>query len=89
MRTIYLIGFSGTGKSAVARLLGARLGLPVRDLDDAIVARTGRPIADIFANDGEAVFRQLESAALQAAATEGGVVVATGGGVPTMRRTAT
>jgi 3-dehydroquinate dehydratase-1 len=84
VRTIYLIGFSGTGKSAVARLLGARLGLPVRDLDDAIVARTGRPIADIFANDGEVPFRELESAALRDAANEGGVVVATGGGVPTI-----
>lgn len=84
MRAVYLIGFSGTGKSAVSRLVGERLGLPVRDLDRAIVARAGRPIADIFANDGEAAFRDLESAVLQDAATEGGVVVATGGGVPTI-----
>ncbi len=84
MRSIYLIGFSGTGKSSVARLLAARLGLPARDLDELIVARAGRPIAEVFADDGEAAFRALESDVLRETAGAGGAVVATGGGVPTI-----
>jgi 3-dehydroquinate dehydratase type I len=84
MRPIYLIGFSGTGKSTVARLLGARLGRPACDLDALIVERTGRTIADIFANDGEPAFRQIEADTLRAAARrDDSPIVATGGGVPT------
>ena len=83
MRIIYLTGFSGTGKSSVGEALAARLGRPLRDLDDAIVARAGRPIPAIFAADGEAAFRQHETAALRALAAEESVpapIVATGGG---------
>jgi 3-dehydroquinate dehydratase-1 len=84
MRPIYLTGFSGTGKSTVARLLGARLGRPACDLDALIVERTGRTIADIFAHDGEPAFRQIEAETLRAAARRAdGPIVATGGGVPT------
>jgi shikimate kinase len=85
MRTIYLTGFSGTGKSTVARLVAARLGVPSLDIDAAIVERAGRPIADIFARDGESAFRTLESHALgllTVDARERGAVIATGGGVP-------
>lgn len=85
MRTIYLTGFSGTGKSTVARHLAAQLGVPTYDVDAAIVERASRSIADIFANDGEQVFRTLESEALRAIsvrAQERGGVIATGGGVP-------
>lgn len=80
MRNIYLIGFSGTGKSTVGRLLGARLGLPLRDLDDEIAARAGLGIPALFAREGEAGFRRRETEALRAVAGEGGQVVATGGG---------
>jgi 3-dehydroquinate dehydratase-1 len=84
MRPIYLVGFSGTGKSTVGRLLGARLGRPACDLDTLIVERTGRTIADVFANDGEPAFRQIEAETLRAAARrDDGPIVATGGGVPT------
>jgi 3-dehydroquinate dehydratase-1 len=84
MRPIYLVGFSGTGKSTVGRLLGARLGRPACDLDALIVERTGRTIADVFANDGEPAFRQIESETLRVAARrDDGPIVATGGGVPT------
>jgi len=85
VRTIYLTGFSGTGKSTVANYLAAQLGVPTYDVDATIVERAGRPIADIFANDGEPIFRTLESDALRAismAAREHGGVIATGGGVP-------
>ena len=84
MRTIYLIGFSGTGKSTIARLVGARLGLPVRDLDALIVARAGRPIAAIFASEGEDAFRALETSVLREVAAGDPSIVATGGGVPTI-----
>ena len=85
MRTIYLTGFSGTGKSTVARLVAARLGVPNLDVDAAIVERAGRPIADIFARDGEPAFRTLESHALGLLTVDArarGAVIATGGGVP-------
>lgn len=85
MRTIFLTGFMGTGKSTVARLLAARLGVPSLDMDAAIVERAGRPIADIFARDGEQAFRALESQALghlSAEARDHGAIIATGGGVP-------
>ena len=84
MRTIYLIGFSGTGKSTIARLVGARLGVPVSDLDALIVARAGRPIAEIFASEGEDAFRALETSVLREVAAGGPTIVATGGGVPTL-----
>ncbi|HEY8597593.1 MAG TPA: type I 3-dehydroquinate dehydratase [Thermomicrobiales bacterium] len=85
VRTIYLTGFSGTGKSTVARHLAAQLGVATYDVDAAIVERAGRPIADIFASDGEPVFRALESEALRSISVEArerGGVIATGGGVP-------
>ena len=78
---VALVGLSGTGKSTVAPLLAARRGLAVVDLDGAVVATDGRPVAEIFATDGEAVFRSLESSALAAALAGPPAVVATGGGV--------
>jgi shikimate kinase len=81
-RAVFLVGFSGTGKSTVARLAAARLGLPAVDLDRAIAERAGCAIPEIFARDGEAAFRELEAEALRAAATAGPAVVATGGGAP-------
>lgn len=80
-RNIYLTGFSGTGKSTAGQLLSARLGLPFRDLDDAIAAAASTPIPAIFAAEGEDGFRRRERAALQEAATGGGAIVSTGGGI--------
>lgn len=78
---IFLTGFSGSGKSAVAGLVADALGWRALDTDHIIVERTGRSIPDIFARDGEARFRELEAAALREAACQTGVVVATGGGI--------
>ena len=61
---IALTGFMGCGKSSVGRELSTLLGLPVIDLDQFIVRKTGRSIADIFAEDGESFFRDLETEAL-------------------------
>jgi shikimate kinase len=75
-----IIGFMGTGKTTVGRLLAERLGRRFVDLDDAIGARAGRSIADIFREGGEPAFRKLEQEALGQALAESDVVLATGGG---------
>jgi shikimate kinase len=81
-RAIYLIGFSGSGKSTIAKLVGAQLCVPVYDLDGIIVERSGMPIPIIFEREGEAGFRVRETEALRAVASSGPCVVATGGGAP-------
>ncbi|MDP8908036.1 MAG: 3-dehydroquinate synthase [Chloroflexota bacterium] len=77
---IVLIGFSGTGKSTVARELATRLGWAAHDIDEEIEARLGRSIPEIFATDGEPFFRSIEGAILDEALATERVVIATGGG---------
>lgn len=77
---VVLIGPMGVGKSTVGRLLAQRLGVGYRDTDDDIVAGQGRPIADIFVEEGEPVFRALEKAAVRTALAEHEGVLALGGG---------
>jgi shikimate kinase len=69
---IALTGFMGCGKSSVGRELSTLLGLPVIDLDQFIVRKAGRSIADIFAVDGESFFRDLETEALSDLLCSGG-----------------
>jgi shikimate kinase len=57
---LILTGFMAAGKSAVGRVVAARLGLHLMDSDAELVARAGKPIAEIFARDGEPRFRALE-----------------------------
>jgi shikimate kinase len=78
---IVIMGFMGTGKSSVARVLATRLGMDALDMDDLIEEREGRLIRDIFAQDGEPYFRQLERAMVQELAGRNGLVIACGGGV--------
>lgn len=77
---LYLTGYRGTGKSSVALLLARRLQRPWMDLDHLIEANAGKTIRDIFADGGEALFRDLESAALEIAAQADPAVIALGGG---------
>lgn len=77
---LYLVGFMGAGKSTVARLLGRRLGWRVEDVDQRIEHVERRPIAAIFAQDGEPYFRQLERRVITELLPLHEVVVATGGG---------
>ena len=77
---IILTGFMGTGKTAVGREVAVRLGRPFVDLDDLIVQRAGKSIPEIFAQDGEPVFRALEAAVCGEMAAPAGLVIATGGG---------
>lgn len=76
---VALIGGSGSGKSHLAQALGARLALPVRDLDDMVEARVGKSIPSLFAEDGEAAFRRLEEDLLSEALAAP-AVLALGGG---------
>lgn len=78
-----LIGMPGAGKTSLGRALAAAYEVPFLDLDEEIVRRQGRSIPDIFANDGEAYFREQEAAVLRAVlAQEPRLVLATGGGAP-------
>jgi shikimate kinase len=80
-RILALVGLSGSGKSTVGALLARTLQAPLRDTDQMIVERAGRTIASIFAEAGEAAFRDLETATLQRACAGGICVLATGGGI--------
>lgn len=62
---LYLVGFMASGKTTVGAALAAELGWPFTDIDSKIEAREGRAIAQIFAERGEAAFRELEAAALR------------------------
>ena len=79
---IYLIGFMGCGKSTLARELASQLGLSFIDMDKFIEERYLKAIPQLFAEDGEPVFRLKERNCLQEIAGFQDVVVATGGGLP-------
>ena len=78
-----LIGFMGTGKTTVGRLVAEQLGFDFLDTDELIQSRTGRTIADIFAKDGEPAFRVLEKQIVQELSAREKTVISTGGGLPT------
>lgn len=80
---IVLIGFSGSGKSSVGRLLAANLGWRLIDTDADIERNEGRSVPDIFAQYGESRFRALERSALLRALDSRQSVIATGGGAVT------
>lgn len=78
--SITLVGMMGAGKSTVGRLLASALKIPFIDTDDLVRSSDGRSVSHIFAESGEAMFRQLEQAAVLKAALAGPAVIATGGG---------
>ena len=85
LTSIVLIGMPGCGKTTVGRALAEKLGRTFVDLDEEIVRRAGMPIPEIFAREGEAGFRERESALVREFGERTGLVVSTGGGVVTRR----
>jgi shikimate kinase len=79
---IALIGFMGSGKTTVGRLVAARLGYRFLDLDVLISENAGKSIREIFDEDGEEAFRQIESDTLYSVREMNRLVIATGGGAP-------
>ena len=77
---LYLVGFMGAGKTTVARVLGRRIGWRFEDIDQRIESRERRTVASIFAQNGEAYFREAERSILHELLPERNVIVATGGG---------
>jgi shikimate kinase len=80
--SLYLVGLMGSGKSTVGRLLAAALRYCFFDVDALVEAAAGKPVARIFAEDGEEAFRAAETAALAELAAYRDCVIATGGGAP-------
>ncbi|MFD1126530.1 shikimate kinase [Lentilactobacillus raoultii] len=80
MRAI-LVGFMGSGKTTVGRLLANQIQVPYHDLDDVVINRAGKSIQQIFDDEGEAMFRMLEHDALMNSLGDAGIL-GTGGGTP-------
>ncbi|MBU0678374.1 MAG: shikimate kinase [Verrucomicrobia bacterium] len=78
---IVLVGFMGTGKTTVGRIVADRLGRELVDMDTIIEERETRAISDIFAQDGEPYFRDLERALTQELAGRQNLVITAGGGI--------
>lgn len=82
---VVLVGPPGAGKSSIGRLLASKLGVPFADTDDLVARAAGKPVGDIFVEDGEQVFRELERGAvargLDAVGPDGGVLALGSGAV--------
>jgi shikimate kinase len=77
---VVLVGPPGALTAETGRVLAERLGAPLRDTDDEVVAVAGKPVADVFVEDGEAAFRELEREAAERALAAAGAVVVLGSG---------
>ncbi|MBL8014175.1 MAG: shikimate kinase [Candidatus Omnitrophica bacterium] len=80
-KNLVLIGFMGTGKSSIARILSRKLGVPMVSIDDLIENREGKKIAEIFKDSGESYFRSVESQVVRDVANHESAVIDCGGGV--------
>jgi shikimate kinase len=78
---LYLVGFMGTGKSTIGRLVAQRIGFEFCDTDQEIERQQGREITEIFARDGEPAFRALERQFIETGHPRTRAVVACGGGL--------
>ncbi|WP_036830910.1 shikimate kinase [Pontibacillus litoralis] len=80
MRPVYLIGFMGSGKSSVGKMCAGQLSVPFIDTDTLVEQKAQQSISDIFAEQGEDRFRDIETAVLQNISREPSII-ATGGGI--------
>lgn len=81
-KSLALTGFMGAGKSVIARGLSEKTGMQVIDLDEYIEKKAGKTISDIFAEDGEEVFRNLEVECLKEVISGEAKIISLGGGTP-------
>ncbi len=81
MKNIYLVGFMGTGKTAVGKILAQRLDKEFVEMDEVIEERQGRPIVEIFKDPGEPYFRKLETQLLSELSKRADLVISCGGGL--------
>ena len=86
MQNIVLIGMPGCGKSTIGMLIAEKLGRTFVDSDAKIIELAGKPIPQIFSDDGEEVFRDWETRALAELGKQSSLVIATGGGCVTKQR---
>lgn len=86
MKNLILIGMPGCGKSTIGAKVAERTGRTFVDADDMIISLAGKTIPEIFSQDGETVFRQWETSALEELGKQSGLVIATGGGCVTKAR---
>ena len=82
MKNIVLIGMMACGKTTCGGLLAEALGRELVDTDQLLVAREGRSVSEIFAEEGEAYFRDRESEIARELGARSGLIIATGGGMP-------
>ncbi|MBQ1867451.1 MULTISPECIES: shikimate kinase [Selenomonas] len=80
MKNVILIGFMGTGKTSTGKMLASKLGCAFIDMDQKIEEEAGMCIPDIFAQKGEAHFRQLEKDLVERLSARRNAVISTGGG---------
>ncbi|MEK6959286.1 MAG: shikimate kinase [archaeon] len=83
MKNIFLVGYRGTGKTSIGKKLAGIIKASFVDTDELIVKKAGKPIPQIFAEDGEPKFRELESQVLLDVCEQDGQVVGCGGGMVT------
>lgn len=79
-QNIVLIGMPSCGKTTVGRILAEKTGMELADTDEYIVKKIGMPIAEFFAQNGEAAFRKIEKETIAELSGTGGMIIATGGG---------
>ena len=81
IQNLALIGFMGTGKSSIGRILASQLGFDFIDTDALIEERTGKSVTDIFEQNGEPAFRKIERSLVKELGGKTGIVISTGGGL--------
>ena len=79
-KNIVLIGLMGSGKTTLGKCIAEKSGMEFVDTDELIIQKAGKPISKIFEDEGELIFRDLESEAVKEASEKEGAVISTGGG---------